>query len=103
MKRSLDILGQKWKVRMIKHPEVNGEACFGLCDPDEKTIYIKTGMTAIHTSRVFWHEYLHARLHESGVTLNVGGISPLAEEVICDTMANLLAYELDANWKRKKR
>ena len=101
MRRSISILGQPWKVKRVKKLEHEGEPCFGLCDPDERTIYIKSGITKLQAERVFWHEYTHARLYESGVTLNTGGISALAEEVICDTIANLMAYELNVSWKRK--
>lgn len=102
MRRKLSILGKSWKVRKTKQPKLNGKPCYGLFDPDKKTIYIKSGMTKRETLRVFWHEYTHARLYESGVTLNAGGLSALAEEIICDTFADLLAYEIDTKWKRKR-
>jgi Zn-dependent peptidase ImmA (M78 family) len=100
--RHLEIKGATWRVKLRKGLKDDGEPCSGLTDVNARTITLDSSLTEAALEWVFWHEHMHAVLHESGTTGNTGGISDLAEEIICDNYADA-QMRLKIKWKRIKK
>lgn len=95
------IQGAVWKVKFkaILKDEAD-EACRGLTDPQKKIIYLERSLKGKELEWIFWHEYMHAVLAESGVVGNTGGLDTLVEEIICDNLANAMTRDKRIKWKR---
>jgi len=97
------IEGADWKVRMRKRVlDDAGNECRGLTDPIKRVIYLDNTLPAKEMIWIFWHEYMHAVLHEASVTGNDGGLDGIVEEIICDKFANAMTRDKTVTWKRKK-
>jgi hypothetical protein len=81
----------------------DGSSCVGLTDANEKVIYLDRDIVDDGVAWVFWHEYCHAMLYETGVTVNSGGLSDLAEELICDSYADCMTLDKTVRFKRSKK
>lgn len=102
--RKLIIKGKEWILKRIKNLlDENNNPASGLTDVGNRIIELDKNLADYDKEYVFWHEYKHARLHETGVTGNDGGISTLAEEIICDDFADFMTNEIEWKWKRKKK
>lgn len=97
------IKGALWRVKFKKKLKDDGESCQGLTDTASRLILIDADIKGPHLEWVFWHEYCHGLLHESGVTGNTGGISALAEEIICDNYADSMMRDKKVKWKRIRK
>lgn len=98
------IKGALWRVKFKPNlRDDDGEPCSGLTDVTARSIRIDASLSGTDLLWVFFHEYAHAVLHESGVTGNTGGISDLAEEIICDNFADALVRDKTVKWKRMKK
>lgn len=98
------IKGKLWKTSRKKNlTNDDGELCTGLTDPDEKHIALDKSLEGPELEWVFWHEYGHALLEEAGVTRNTGGLSDLAEEIVCDTFADAMTLDKTVRFKRGKK
>lgn len=60
-----------WEIKWVK--VIPGDSVYfetlGICDPNERVIYIKTGQSAYQRAVTFFHEVGHAWEHETGKTL----------------------------------
>lgn len=102
--RKLIIKGKEWAIKKVK--EIKGkpdETVHGITHFPTRTIEVTKDSPEYDKEFIFWHEYKHARLYESGVGANTGGMSELAEEIICDDFADFMTNEIEWKWKRKKK
>ena len=98
-----NIEGADWKVKLKRSLlDDSGNECRGLTDVSKRTIYLERDLPEKELLWVFWHEYMHAVLHESSVTGNDGGLDGIVEEIICDKFANAMTRDKTVTWKRKK-
>jgi hypothetical protein len=97
------IKGKLWKVRRRKKIKLNGEDCSGLTDLDTLTITIHSELQGDRLEWVFWHEYFHAVLAETSVPGNTGGMSDLAEEIVCDAFATCMTSDKVVKFKRTRK
>lgn len=80
---------RKWTVELVDDPLFDGEGswCRGLCEPDERTIYLWAGLGPLKMLRTFCHEFLHAVEAETGLELPHWLVydleEPLAYIVLC--------------------
>jgi Zn-dependent peptidase ImmA (M78 family) len=102
--KSFFIKGNKWVVKYRKHVvHEDGDECFGMADPSTRIIYLEKGLEPQKLEWVFWHEYGHAILSESGVVDVVDGVNPLAAELICDGIADAFTKDKDVKFKRSRK
>jgi hypothetical protein len=103
IKSSFSIKGKKWLTKYkwnLKGDD--GSVAYGLCDVDKRIIWVAHGLSIDEKTWVWAHEYMHARLFEAGVTHTTGGISDLAEEIICSDFADFIAKETKVRWRKSK-
>jgi hypothetical protein len=67
----------------------NGVACFGIWNPDTRSVRLDSDMALTTAWSTYWHEWLHITLWDSGVELK----SKLAER-LCDTVATARVREM---------
>jgi hypothetical protein len=98
------VQGAEWKVR-FKNTIVDdsGDFCRGLTVPSKRKIILEKELEGEELEWVFWHEYMHAILYESGVVGNTGGIDELVEEIICDQFANAMTRDKTVTWKQNRK
>ena len=102
--RQFLIKGKRWTVRRTKDlKDENEEPCSGLTDVTNRVIELDKSLTGDDLEWVFWHEYGHAFLYEAGVTGNTGGLSDLAEEIVCDNFADVMTTDKTVKFKRGRR
>lgn len=102
--KSFVIKGHKWKVVIkagLKHED--GDECLGLADPDVRTIYLEKSLDENQMELTFWHEYGHALLSEAGVVDTTNGVPALAQEIICDAIAEMMTKDKTVTFKRRKK
>lgn len=97
------IKGNEWRVKRRKKIILDSELCAGLTDVSKREILVDSQLADDRAEWVFWHEYCHAILYECGVTENTGGISDLAEEIICDAFADALTMDKNVKFKRTRK
>lgn len=85
--KSVSIFGQKYKVKLLKAVNSDGDKCCGLIDPETKTIYIDKTMTIEKQLHTFFHEVIHAVLNETGC----GHSLSILEEPIVDNVSKCMA------------
>lgn len=98
------IKGNKWKVvrkKDLKHED--GDECLGLADPEIKTIFLESSLKDLQLELTFWHEYGHAMMSEAGIVNTTNGVPPLAEEIMCDLIAEAFTKDKDVKFKRIKK
>src|SRR4051812_4137487 len=102
--RRFSLKGKTWVVILKKDlRDDEGNRVHGLTDFDLKIIYLDTDLKEPKKERIFWHEYCHALLWESGVTGNTGGLIDIVEEIICDSFADALTVDKEVRFKRVRR
>lgn len=74
--RELVIKDDIWKVRFVRKISDN---TLGLCDPSEKTIYIKQGQSYQERLDTFLHEVVHAINFEYNFEIKHNHVYKLAE------------------------
>lgn len=101
--KTLSIKGKEWTVEYKwSLKDSDGNKASGLCDLNKRIIYIDRLLAKDDKLWVFWHEYKHARLYESGLIKNTGGFSRLAEEITCDDFADFMTAEVKVRWIKKR-
>lgn len=70
----------KWRLQ-----DDSGHLCEGLCDLDEKIIYLDRSVPETKRAQVYLHEELHAVIFELG--LHLTSLSSDAEEVLVQGIA----------------
>lgn len=98
--KQLFVKGKRWTTRRVKDLTTDdGSPCSGLTDPNAKVINLDKALEGDDLAWVFWHEYGHALLWEAGVSKNAGGLGELAEEIICDALADLMTAKKSERFK----
>lgn len=98
------IKGNKWKVKKKKRlVHEDGDVCYGLTDPLSRIVWLESSLKGKHLLNIFWHEYTHAVMAEAGVTGTTNGVPILAEEIICEAMADALVKSTTITFKRKRK
>jgi len=101
----INIKGTNYKLKIISDTqkinilENDTEWC-GLCDHDNKIIYLDSNPTSSEEFLVtFFHEYLHALLHELSIADDLeGGV----EQLLVDNIAKEITKFVDPNNKTVK-
>jgi uncharacterized protein YjaZ len=95
------VKGKTWTFKLQENlRDDEGNKCQGLTDFDKRRIYVESALTGKHAEWIFWHEYAHAVLWESGVTGNDGGLPTLVEEIICDNIADAFIQDKSVRFKK---
>ena len=69
--KTVEVEGMNWAIKFKRKPfyDDEGDECLGLCDPEDKTIYIKIQTDKVDMFRVFIHEVLHAIEYEREIEI----------------------------------
>ena len=91
--KTVPVLGVKYKVirKLSKDHSYYNAKILGLCDNDERFIYVKMGLSFEETWRCFLHEFQHATDYRNGLVFT--GLSFDALEMHAETNASAM-YEL---------
>ena len=91
----LDVYGEEFDVLYVSglvSPH-NGKECCGLCDSEERKIYINKAMGDQCTAITILHELFHAYARRMG--MENSGMTHELEELIADQFGKLLAENFD--------
>ncbi len=99
--KSFRIDGHKWNVKVVRQIDTDGTP--GVAYPQERTICLAADQSAEQMRWSFWHEYCHAWLFELGIARNDVGIPEMAEEMVCDSFADLMTLDKNVIFKRGKK
>ncbi len=95
--------GKLWTVLYeadLKHDD--GTECDGLCDLDERIIYLDAALTGRKKKQTFLHELFHVLIFEAHINAGVR-FSEGLEEVLCDAFADLITTSFSSiKWKKRK-
>lgn len=79
--RKIIIKGATWKIKKQKEVyDDDGNACLGLCNFENKIIYLEKQMDSKKMLEVFFHEFIHALTYE--IHLDIG---EKAEEMLVES------------------
>lgn len=82
-------------VREVAQPKSDeGEDAFGTWEPETRTIEIEAGSNPRHKWHVYYHEWMHAVLADSGL---VNLLADDAQETLCDAVATARVVEMCGN------
>lgn len=100
----INIKGETWAIKYVPSDSDKLDGNDGICDTKLKTIYLSKTPTRSKTS-VYWHEYFHAYLWESGVRDLDGHFEHVLIEIMSDLMEkrNETPNKSRANSSRRKR
>ena len=81
------INGEQWKVLLVHpyHPKLqrsNGTYTIGVCDDNDKCIYIANNLNKIYLQKVLSHEITHAAMFSYNIELSIE-----QEELLADLIA----------------
>lgn len=68
MRKSITILGRKVKIKEFANLVYNGHPCLGLCDYDNKIIYLEKNQSPHMKKDTLCHEAVHFFLELSGIS-----------------------------------
>ena len=103
----ININGDEWRVLLASpfHPELqrsDGSWTIGVCNNNNKTIYINETLSTFMSKKVLAHELTHAAMFSYGIELNLEQEEILADlvatygqEIVCKT--NLFFTRLKEN------
>ena len=83
----VNINGEDWRVLIVSsnHPKLmrsDGSFTIGVCDDNDKTIYVAEGLSNHYTRKVICHELTHACMFSYDVFLTIE-----QEEIVADLIA----------------
>lgn len=78
------ILDKEWHIIVKPDLVYRNNPCFGLCDYENRTIYIDEALKGEMLSITFQHETIHASCYELGL-----GLSPKKEERLADGLSKI--------------
>lgn len=91
----IEVYGESWKVEFttdIVDPKT-GEPGDGLCDADNKIIYIDNTLKKDETACTFFHELFHAYCRRMGIENS--NLSDELEEILADQYGKLVSELFD--------
>lgn len=89
--KHVKISGINYTVVLKKQLEDSGDACWGLTDYPNVTIYIREELSQQKQRQTLMHEMLHVMMHEAGLD-NICG-----DEKIVNPLGNMLDNVLASN------
>lgn len=98
--KKLTIKGKQWKVSYKKSLEQDGDCLLGLADPDSRTIYLSKECSPTQVLPTFMHELMEAIIFELHLADHDNSISPLAKEVLCDGVADVMLDLFILDWRQ---
>lgn len=99
IRRTFNIKGHQWRVVYVwnlAHPEHG--PCLGLCDSENKTIFIENHQSPESKRRTFFHELFHAIAFECHAT-EAGGVEGFLGEVLAEGATDVMLSLFDIEWK----
>jgi hypothetical protein len=99
IRKRFKIKGHEWRVRYKRnlYDEEFGP-CKGLCEPDERVIYIEAKLSAEDKWKTFKHELWHAIEAELHVT-----IDDTTSEILADGVSDILDTLFIFEWRNFRR
>jgi Zn-dependent peptidase ImmA (M78 family) len=95
--KKLSIKGNDWAIKKQTNvKDEDGNECLGLCVYDTKKILLEKGMTKSSELEVFFHEFLHALLHE--IHLDIGR---QADEMLVEAITQEVFKNFNVRIKRR--
>lgn len=95
------IKGHEWSVEYKwSLKDDDGERVLGLCDKENRTIYLDKLISKEEKWEVFHHEVGHAIVFEAHMNEN-GGIEGIVEEAIVSAYQDFYTNNFVMKWKRK--
>ena len=99
--RYIYIKGKRWKVVYRKRLTQDGDPCSGLCDLENRIIYLSKLLSPKERTATIFHELFHALLFECHVPEGAS-LNEEVEEILCDAFADFIMSNL-SNPKLKRR
>jgi len=98
--RKLKIKDKTWQIKTKANLEHESESVEGLCDFQERKIYIEKGMSHDKSALALLHEFLHASLHENHISLDRH-----FEETIVDALSTAIldSFDVTVKFRPKKK
>lgn len=102
IRKEFEIKGKPWRVEYKWGLRENGELLEGLCDFENRTIFLRREISKADKWAAFLHELIHATLRESHVTGGSdGAIDEVNEGIICEALPDVLNSLFNFRWKRQ--
>ena len=94
--KKLTVKGQTWQVsyKWNLHHE-DGTRCDGLCDFQNRVIYLDRGATKESKRLAFLHELCHSIIHEAHAD-----VDPVTEEIIVESISQFMDERFDIRWRK---
>lgn len=98
--KTIDVMGQKYKIKFVKQINFGGHDAIGLCDPNTFTIYLHESLKKNKASmyETLGHEFIH------GVIAAIGADQSLSHEmneVLAQSIGRSIMQNLSF-WKKLK-
>lgn len=91
--------GSDWRVEYKwKLVDEDGNEALGLCDYANRVIYLDRLESRDSKFATFFHEFIHAVLHEAHLT-NSGLFHPGTEEIVCRALEERILESFNVRWK----
>lgn len=102
LKKEFLIKGHLWKVEYKWGLRSDGNLVDGLCERQERVIYLRRELSIEEKRRTFLHELIHAIISESHIITDESERESLIEEIFCEGVADVLDSLFTLRWKPKK-
>jgi hypothetical protein len=97
--RSLMIKGERWSIRHKNNVEDDEHnKCYGICNFEDRVIYLEKGMSKELEAETFIHEVFHAVLYEMHMNLDRE-----IEEQVIDGLSYAVVNMFDVNIKTNRK
>jgi hypothetical protein len=95
--KQFSLKGKLWKVILAKDLEhEDGTKCSGLCDTDNRTIYLESKQSKSERFSTFLHELFHAMVHSAHIPVNTP-FTEAIEEILAVAFEDLLTQDFEIN------
>lgn len=99
--KKFTVKGKQWRV--VIEPNLvheDGTECDGLCDFENRIIYLDSTLKRRKKKAIFFHELCHILVYEAHINPGVR-FSEGVEEILCDAFSDLLiTANTNMKWKR---
>lgn len=89
--KKLKVFGSKYEIIVCPMKDIPADSCVGLCDYNNRKIYIAKELDDKQKTLTFYHEVLHALFERIGATQN---ISAEMNEIISEATSQFI-WDLD--------
>lgn len=94
----INVRGVRYKIKIMDAEDPRLSGCEGICNIKTKEIFLAEKPPVSTFENVFWHEYFHAWLYESGIR----DLDSHFEHVLIESLSDLLE-RLDTDGKFRQR